>query len=219
MLGPANLFTKSRRGFWHPFNAPFQRGRHGNANLTRALIPLARRWFKRSRLWRFVFLCDPQGFFDPTPGLAPALLAQRILPIHVKHLLRRKAAAAESLLVLAATDGEINDAADDVEGDTAEDGHGFCPITGFDHTAIEWCMPSKLRRLEGESAAAGAQFPAVRFWVRARIAGLVRISVEEHACLMLRILSITATMRESTCLCGRGTADTSRVVGGEQQTS
>lgn len=57
------------------------------------------RWLKRSRLWRFVLLMDPKGFFDPTPGLAHALGAQRVLPTHVGHLKRREAQGWRSLLV------------------------------------------------------------------------------------------------------------------------
>lgn len=145
LLGPANLFTRTR-------------------------------WWKRSRLWRLVFLIHPEGFFDPSPGLAHALLAQRIRPRDVAHLLRRKAAAAQSLLAMAATEGELEEAADDVEvaGGKGADPRllareaEFCPVTGFDHTAVEWAMPRRLRDLEAEYAKEGLKLPALRFWVRRR---------------------------------------------------
>lgn len=125
-----------------------------------------KRWFRRARLWRFVLLVNPAGYFDPTPGLAMALLAQRVLPKDVKHLLRKKAGTLESLLVLAATDGEVDEAPDDVIGQiTKED--AFCPATGFDWTAIEWCMPKRLRKLQEEYEAEGLEVPVLRFWVRA----------------------------------------------------
>lgn len=121
------------------------------------------KWWPRSRLWRFIFLIDPAGFFDPSPGLAPALLAQRVRPQDVQHLMRKKAGALESLLVIAATEAELEEAENDIEGvgKTEED---LCPVTGFDHTAIEWCMPKQLQKLQRVSAAEGRTLPALRFW-------------------------------------------------------
>lgn len=137
----------------------------------------------------------PDDFFhphrDPTPGLGVALLAQRILPRDVAYLTRKKAAGWRSLLVLGATDGDLHEAGDSVRGGAGDAGaklgvhseERFCPLTGFDITAVEWSMPEALRRVareaEAEAAAcagadgdhqgdasAAAPFSAVRVWVR-----------------------------------------------------
>lgn len=103
---------------------------------------------------------------DPTPGLAVALLSQRILPRHVQHLKRKKASGWRSVLVIGATDGDINEAGDELqhntksaagkggrggrgsEGDEAvPDAREVCPLTGFDIGAVEWCMPARLREI------------------------------------------------------------------------
>lgn len=137
LLGPGNLFTKTR-------------------------------WFKRCRAWRLIFLMDPAGFWDATPGLAFALLAQRALPRDVQHLTRRRAPGWRTMLVIFGTDGQIDEATDIVEGVTEKDAieeMRLCPITGFDSSAIEWCMPRMLRTMARE-APADKPIPAIRIWVR-----------------------------------------------------
>lgn len=112
---------------------------------------------------------------DPTPGLALALLSQRILPRHVQHLTRKKASGWRSLLVLGATDGDFHEAGDEIKnkgpvagkdgrggGGAAGEGGGeipmaaeeVCPLTGFDIGAVEWSMPGRLR--EAAAAEGGA---------------------------------------------------------------
>lgn len=39
-----------------------------------------RNWWNRTRLWNFVLLSTKDGWWDPSPGLARALLAARVLP-------------------------------------------------------------------------------------------------------------------------------------------
>lgn len=78
------------------------------------------RWFKRCRVWRLVLLMDSKGFWDTTPGLAMALLAQRVRPKDVAHLRRRKREGKNSLFLFAVTDGDLNEAGDDVEGELKE---------------------------------------------------------------------------------------------------
>lgn len=41
----------------------------------------------------------------------------------------------------------------------------FCPLSGFDHTAIEWSLPLCLREMACErSSTGGAPFPVSRVW-------------------------------------------------------
>lgn len=51
----------------------------------------------------------------------------------------------------------------------------FCPVTGFEGRAIEWCMPPALRRLaeeafddsvDGKGREGAAQYTPLRIWVR-----------------------------------------------------
>jgi hypothetical protein len=47
----------------------------------------------------------------------------------------------------------------------------FCPLAGFDVSAVEWCMPPVLRRMaDAESAGGGDGVPIkpLRIWVRQR---------------------------------------------------
>lgn len=117
------------------------------------------RWLKRARCWRFVLLADPAGYWDATPGLAPALLAQRVTPKQMKHLQRKQAAGWKSIFMLAATEGEIEDAGDDVIGKLTQSEDQFCPVTGFDWTAVEWSVPEALKevakRYEAVSSSSG----------------------------------------------------------------
>lgn len=118
------------------------------------------RYLKRSRAWRLVLLMNPQGYWEATPGLAPALQAQRVLPVHIRHLKRKAAAGWRSIFMMAATAGDMDEAGDDVEGRTTDSEDRFCPLTGFDWTAIEWSMPKSLRAAEAEYAALAAKAAA-----------------------------------------------------------
>lgn len=122
---------------------------------------------------------DPRGFWDPTEGLATALLAQRILPRDVAHLRKQNRAATglRTWVVLAATNLKDN-AGEDVQGGALSSEEAqFCPLTGFDASAIEWCMPPVLKRLtevagSDDNASRGdalggssEEFTPLRIWV------------------------------------------------------
>lgn len=49
---------------------------------------LQKRWWSRSRLWRFVLLQDRAGFWDASPDLAVALVAQKIRPENIVRVQR-----------------------------------------------------------------------------------------------------------------------------------
>lgn len=136
MLGPHNLCTKAQ-------------------------------WLDRARVWRLIFLVRPDGSWDAseTPGVAFALQAQRVRPQDVKKITRKERSAWQSALVKMATDAEVMDAADEVEGGVSGTA-GVCPLTGMDARAVEWSAPEALRRVAAEEGT-GEPFPLVRAWVRA----------------------------------------------------
>lgn len=122
------------------------------------------RWLKRCRLWRVVFLMSPGGYWDPSDGLALALLAQRIHASDVLHIKKGDEKQWRTLLVIASTEGAHEEAGVVMKG-IAESEGALCPLTGVDPTAIEWSMPPLLKAIAKHSS---REHPlnALRVWVR-----------------------------------------------------
>lgn len=115
-------------------------------------------WLPRARLWRLVLLQHDDGSWDPTEGLAAAVLAQHVLPEGVLE----EAPGGGFVVVVA---GEARGAARRSKSLRAQGGleggatqeemlrKEQCPLTGFAASAFDFTMPDELRAL---FAAAGA---------------------------------------------------------------
>lgn len=75
------------------------------------------------------------------------------------HIQKGEDAAWRSLLVLASTEGQIEDAAVALKGISKESEGILCPLTGLDATAIGWSMPEKLKEVARDS-----ECNALRLW-------------------------------------------------------
>lgn len=111
-----------------------------------------------------MFLQNPEGYWDPSPSLALSLLAQRIQREDVAHLQRGKRQAWKIAVATVTTDETIDEAGV-IEGVSADEGK-LCPLTGLDHSAIEWSMPERLRTVASTYADSDKPMPALRIWVR-----------------------------------------------------
>lgn len=115
------------------------------------------KWWNRARLWRFIFLQSPEGWWEPSADLSIALLALKIRPAaivtHKKGFFSRYIPDDWDVLGDAA-------GGDKEEMATPAD---TCPLSGFDTDAVQWTMPPRLREAAGAKIV--DETTALRIWV------------------------------------------------------
>lgn len=119
-------------------------------------INMRKKWWRKARLWRFVFTQSKEGWWDPSDSVAMGLQATLVPP-------KRRSTAKKALIgiwkVLQTVVVFITSGGDDVDGlgnltRLKEDEHGpppkvandDCPLT-FHPEAIEYTQPKELRAL------------------------------------------------------------------------
>lgn len=97
---------------------------------------------------------NPDGSWDATPGLALAILAQKVRAEGAKHLTKADEAAWRTLLVAVTTEGEQEAEVGVLSSGASNSEGALCPLTGLDSAAIEWSIPPSLAEACAAAAAA-----------------------------------------------------------------
>lgn len=92
-------------------------------------------WLRRARLWRFILLQQPQGYWDCCQGLALAVLSVKARP--KPGVAARTSAVLPALLDWHKAGDQLKKATADGVGEGAEALGRSCPFSGFDAAAIE----------------------------------------------------------------------------------
>lgn len=117
-------------------------------------------WFRRARIWRFVFLQSDEGYFDATPGLGFALMADksRLTAEDVrKKEVKVGDLTTKEVLQLAMGEQYL----DKTVLKHADKENTDCPYSGHDWEAIEWSIPKELLLLQ---RATRGEINALRVW-------------------------------------------------------